>query len=119
VACRAGGEEAGEGDCEGRGREERVEETRGESRGVIGKHNLRASVLSESNGPLMYVPSFFFFPETKALLPCRSARSNAVFFSLSICLFLSLSFLVSRGSRRDGDGERVRVVPYDSSRGRS
>lgn len=95
---REGGVEAGEGGCEGRGEEEeeRGGDARGGggSRGVIGKHNLRTSVLSESHGKrtLMYVTVALFFPKQiqEALLPCRPVQAEALFF-LSFYLSVSLS----------------------------
>lgn len=98
-----------------------MQETRGESRGVIGKHNLRASVLSESNGPLMYVPSLFFFEnehEKRSYLVVQCAVTLS--FSRYLFVSFSLSFAVfPLGDLAVTVTVTVSALPYDSSRGRS
>jgi len=100
---RAGGEEAGEGDCEGKGRrrEERGDARRGVgggSRGVIGKHNLRTSMMSgvTRRTGLNECYRRFFFPKTNtenALTSFNAPRRS--FSSLSVRPFLSLSLSLS------------------------
>lgn len=81
---------AGEGDRVGEGEERsNVGVARGEIRGVIGKHNLRALEPASTNGSPMHVTVAFRTREVPYLVCCRSVATLFPSFRLSFSLLFS------------------------------